>query len=84
MNIENGYYTSLLSAHQPMMLTGPKYGPNYHEWILKLKEEFDPEWMCHPPVPLAHDEFVRRSPWMKEVCTWNPPEDLPYPERWKG
>ena len=83
MNIENGYYTSLLSAHQPMMLTGPKYGPNYHEWILKLKEEFDPEWMCHPPVPLAHDEFVRRTPWMKEVCTWDPPEDLPYPERWK-
>lgn len=84
MNIENSYYTSLLGAHQPLLLTGPNYGPNYHEWILKLKEEFDPEWMCHPPVPLAHDEFVRRSPWMQETKTWPTPDELPFPAKWKS
>jgi len=36
------YYTSLLASRQPLYLTGPKYGPNYHEWLLKVKGEFDP------------------------------------------
>jgi len=79
MNIKHGFYTSLLSSHQPMYLTGPAYGPNYHNWILKLKDDLDPQWICHPPVPLAHDEFVEKSPWMMEIKDWNTPK---YPEEW--
>ena len=77
MNIEHRFYTSLLGPHQPMYLTGPKYGPNYHIYMLKVKNEFDPKWMCHPPVPLAHDVFVERAPWMHSMKDWESPEDLP-------
>jgi len=72
MNINHRFYTALIGPHQPMYLTGPKYGPNYHEWMLKIKNELDPLWVCHPPVPFAHDEFVERAPWMHELKTWNP------------
>jgi glycolate oxidase len=82
MNIKERFYTSLLGPHQPLYLTGPKYGPNYHEWLLKVKDEFDPLWVCHPPVPLAHDEFVNRAPWMKKMKDWESPKKLPMPE-WK-
>src|SRR4030043_385064 len=70
MNTKGRYYTSLLGPHQPLYLTGPKYGPNYHEWLLKIKDEFDPQWICHPPVPLAHDVFVERAEWMKPIKDW--------------
>ena len=70
MNIKNRYYTSLLGPHQPLYLTGPKYGPNYHEWLLKIKDEFDPLWVSHPPVPLAHDAFVDKAEWMKPIKDW--------------
>ena len=80
MNIKNGYYTSLLGPHQPLYLTGPKYGPNYHEWLLKVKNEFDPKWVSHPPVPLAHDDFVNRAPWMHSMKDWDSPEELPMPK----
>jgi hypothetical protein len=83
MNIENGCYPALLSSHQPLYLTGPAYGPGYHEWILSLKEIFDPNWICHPPLPLAHDEFVKRAPWMQEIKTWDTPDEFPYPENLK-
>ena len=74
MNIKERFYTSLLGPHQPLYLTGPKYGPNYHEWLLKIKDEFDPRWVCHPPVPLAHDVFVDRAEWMKPIKDWESPE----------
>jgi glycolate oxidase len=77
MNIKHRYYTSLLGPHQPLFLTGPMYGPNYHTWLLKVKEEFDAKWVCHPPVPLAHDEFVNRAPWMHEIKDWDSPDELP-------
>jgi|PlaIllAssembly_1097288.scaffolds.fasta_scaffold23760_2 hypothetical protein len=80
MNIKNRFYTSLLGPHQPLYLTGPMYGPNYHEWLLKVKDAFDPLWVCHPPVPLAHDEFVERAPWMKEIKDWESPKKLPMPK----
>jgi len=80
MNINHRFYTALIGPHQPMYLTGPKYGPNYHEWMLKIKNEFDPLWVCHPPVPFAHDEFVDRAPWMHELKTWEGPKESPYPE----
>ena len=37
---------------------------------IKVKEEFDPNHVSHPPVPLAHDEFVERAEWMKPVKNW--------------
>ena len=54
------------------------YGPNYHEWLLKVKDEFDPLWVCHPPVPLAHDEFVDRAPMDESDERLGKPEKTPY------
>ena len=82
MNIRERFYTALLGPHQPLFLTGPKYGPNYHEWLLKIKRAFDPNWVCHPPVPLAHDKFVEKAEWMKPVKDWEGPkvsEVMPWP-----
>jgi hypothetical protein len=28
-------------------------------------------------VPLAHDVFVHRAPWMHYMIDWESPEDLP-------
>ncbi|MDD7408870.1 MAG: FAD-binding oxidoreductase [Anaerovoracaceae bacterium] len=80
MNVKNGAYPALLSSHQPMYLTGPAYGPDYHKWILGLKKIFDPKWLSHPPLPLAHDEFCRRASWMHDIVDWPVPEKFPYPE----
>jgi glycolate oxidase len=73
-NIRKRFYTSLLGPHQPLYLTGPAYGPNYHKWLLAVKNEFDPNFICHPPVPLAHDQFVERAEWMKPMKDWESPE----------
>ena len=73
-NIRKRFYTALLGPHQPLYLTGPAYGPNYHKWLLAVKNEFDPNFVCHPPVPLAHDEFVERAEWMKPMKDWESPE----------
>jgi hypothetical protein len=78
-NIRKRFYTSLLGPHQPLYLTGPAYGPNYHKWLLKIKDEFDPKFICHPPVPLAHDQFVERAEWMKPMKDWESPEITPKP-----
>jgi FAD/FMN-containing dehydrogenase len=78
-NIRKRFYTSLLGPHQPLYLTGPAYGPNYHKWLLKVKDEFDPQFVCHPPVPLAYDEFVERAEWMKPLKDWESPEITPKP-----
>ncbi len=79
-NIKNKFYSALLGPYQPLFLTGPKFGPNYHEWLLRLKNAFDPHWVCHPPVPLAQDAFVNRADWMKPVKDWESPEQLPVPK----
>jgi hypothetical protein len=73
-NIRKRFYTSLLGAHQPLYLTGPAYGPNYHKWLLAIKDEFDAEYICHPPVPLAHDVFVEKADWMRPMRDWETPE----------
>jgi len=75
-NIRKRFYTSLLGPHQPLYLTGPAYGPNYHIWLLKVKDEFDPQFLCHPPVPLAHDEFVEKAEWMRPMKDWESPKNL--------
>jgi len=73
-NIRKRFYTSLLGPHQPLYLTGPAYGPNYHKWMLAVKDEFDPNFLSHPPVPLAHDEFVERAEWMRPMKDWKSPK----------
>jgi hypothetical protein len=73
-NIRKRFYTSLLGSHQPLYLTGPAYGPNYHKWLLKVKDEFDPQFICHPPVPLNHDVFVERAKWLHPQKDWESPE----------
>jgi glycolate oxidase len=73
-NIRKRFYTSLLGPHQPLYLTGPAYGPNYHKWMLAVKDEFDPNFLSHPPVPLAHDVFVERAPWMRPMKDWKSPK----------
>jgi len=73
-NIRKRFYTSLLGSHQPLYLTGPAYGPNYHKWLLAVKDEFDPNFVCHPPVPLNHDTFVQRAPWMRPMLDWDSPK----------
>jgi len=78
-NIRKRFYTSLLGSHQPLYLTGPAYGPNYHKWLLKVKDEFDPQFICHPPVPLNYDQFVERAEWMKPLKDWEGPEITPRP-----
>lgn len=69
-DIRNRCYPSLCGPQQPLYLSGPAYGPNYHKWMLKIKEELDPNQVCHPPVPLAHDKFVEQAEWMKPVKDW--------------
>ena len=76
-NIRKRFYTSLLGPHQPLYLTGPAYGPNYHKWLLKIKDEFDPSFLSHPPVPLAHDHFVERAEWMRPLKDWESPKFAP-------
>jgi len=76
-NIRKRFYTSLLGPHQPLYLTGPAYGPNYHKWLLKIKDEFDPSFLSHPPVPLAHDHFVERAEWMRPMKDWESPKFAP-------
>jgi hypothetical protein len=46
--------------------------------MLKVKDEFDPKWMSHPPVPFAHDIYVQKAPWMQHMVDWETPkpEDL--------
>ncbi|MFP3975616.1 MAG: FAD-binding oxidoreductase [Dehalococcoidia bacterium] len=73
-NIRKRFYTSLLGAHQPLYLTGPAYGPNYHKWLLAIKNEYDPNHVSHPPTPLAHDAFVERAEWMRPLKDWESPE----------
>ncbi|MCX8118598.1 MAG: heterodisulfide reductase-related iron-sulfur binding cluster [Desulfobacterota bacterium] len=64
-NIRNRFYTAMLGPNQPLSLTGPAYGPNYHRWLLAIKSQFDPQWLCHPPHPLAHDRFLERRGWAR-------------------
>ena len=78
-NIRKRFYTALLSSMQPLYLTGPAYGPNYHKWLLAFKNEFDPKSICHPPLPLACDEFVERAEWMRPLKDWESPKIIPKP-----
>ncbi|MBI4296033.1 MAG: FAD-binding oxidoreductase [Chloroflexi bacterium] len=73
-NIRKRFYTSLLGPHQPLYLTGPAYGPNYHKWLLALKDEFDPNFISQRPSPLDHDEFMEKAEWMKPLKDWESPE----------
>jgi FAD/FMN-containing dehydrogenase len=70
MNIRKRYYTAQLASHKPLYLTGPAYGPDYHKWMLRIKEEFDPNNLSNPPVPADYDMFIDKAEWMKEIKDW--------------
>jgi len=74
MNIENRYYSAQLASHKPLFLTGPAYGPDYHKWMIKFKEEFDPDALSNPPGPADTDLFIQEAEWMKEVADWPAPK----------
>jgi hypothetical protein len=76
LNVKKGFYTAFLPSSQPVYLTGPAYGPNYHLWLKKLKETFDPNSIANPPVPFDHDEFVERAEWMHQIRDWPVPEEV--------
>jgi len=42
--------------------------------MLAVKDEFDPNFLSHPPVPLAHDEFVEKAEWMRPMKDWKSPK----------
>jgi hypothetical protein len=64
-DIRVGLYNAFTNCHQPLWLTGPAYGPNYHSWMQKLKEVFDPHNLSNPPAPFDNDAFVERAAWLK-------------------
>jgi FAD/FMN-containing dehydrogenase len=70
LNINKRYYTAQLASHKPLFLTGPAYGPDYHKWMLRIKEEFDPNNLSNPPVPADYDMFIDEAEWMKEIKDW--------------
>ena len=70
LNIEKGYWTSFLLSSQPVHMTGPAYGPNYHLWIGKLKETFDENNLSNPPGPYDQDAFVEKAEWMHPLKNW--------------
>ncbi|MDY7036668.1 MAG: hypothetical protein SV375_10975, partial [Thermodesulfobacteriota bacterium] len=70
LNIEKGYWTSFLLSSQPVYLTGPAYGPNYHFWIKRLKETFDSNNISNPPGPYDQDVFVEKAEWMHPIKDW--------------
>ena len=70
LNINKRYYTAQLASHKPLFLTGPAYGPDYHKWMLRIKEEFDPYNLSNPPVPADYDMFIDEAEWMKEIKDW--------------
>jgi hypothetical protein len=64
-NIKQGFWTSFLNAAQPIWLTGPAYGPNYHLWMMRVKKAFDPDDLSNPPGLETYDEVVDKAPWIK-------------------
>ncbi len=63
-NIKEGFYSSFLNA-QPLWLTGPAYGPNYHLWQIRVKKAFDPDNLSNPPGIESYEEIVDKAPWLK-------------------
>jgi len=63
LNINKGFYSSFLNA-QPLWLTGPAFGPNYHLWQIKVKKAFDADNLSNPPGLECYDEIVERNDWL--------------------
>ncbi|MFC1870458.1 hypothetical protein ACFLYE_04250, partial [Chloroflexota bacterium] len=63
MNMEKGFYTSFLNE-QPLWLTGPPYGPNFHLWQIRVKKAFDRDDISSPPGLECYDEVVERTEWL--------------------
>lgn len=65
LDIEKGLYNFFNITYSPLYLVGPEYGPNYHVWMLKIKEALDPNGISNPPYPRCIDELVERCDWLK-------------------
>jgi len=63
LNIEKGFYSSFLNA-QPIWLTGPAFGPNYHLWQIRIKKAFDSDNLSNPPGLECYDEIVERNDYL--------------------
>jgi len=73
LNIKKGHWTSFCGSSQPIRLIGPAYGPNFHLWMMKVKETFDVNSLSNPPVPYEHDVFIDRAEWMHPLEDWKDP-----------
>jgi len=65
----------------PTALVGPHYGPNFHTWLIRLKEAFDPAGLSMPLAPFDRDVFCDKAEWMHPVKDWETPEIA---KRWLG
>ncbi len=62
--VKRGLYSAFL-YQTPMELSGPAYGPNFHNWMKKVKGVFDPNSLSNPPVPFDVDEIIDKMDWLK-------------------
>jgi hypothetical protein len=76
MTVKEDFYSSLLGPHLPVYITGSKYGANYYQFMLRVKDAFDPKGISHPPGPMVHNVFVERAKWMKPIKDWETPKGL--------
>jgi len=67
-----GLYNAFIHCQTPVSLLDPAFGPNHHRWMLKLKKALDPLNLSNRPFPHDVDEFIHRSPWMRECEAQNP------------
>lgn len=49
----------------PLSLCGPYWGPNYHHWMEKWKNAFDPDNLSNPPAPDENSEFIKSDWWTR-------------------
>jgi hypothetical protein len=65
-DIRLGGLNGFMIQQSPLCLTGPAYGPNFHLWMLKIKEAFDPNNISNPPFPFDIDQLVEGVDWLKK------------------
>ncbi|MDY7039074.1 MAG: hypothetical protein SV375_23355, partial [Thermodesulfobacteriota bacterium] len=69
-DIRAGTYNIFQLSQSPLHLSGPAFGPNYHRWMLKIKDAFDPNGLSNPPAPQHVDQLFNEAPWLKTRKNW--------------
>ncbi|HKZ51199.1 MAG TPA: FAD-binding oxidoreductase [Dehalococcoidia bacterium] len=72
--IRKRFYQWVGATIKPIGLTGPHYGPNYHEFMLRVKRAIDPANLSAPPTPLERDVYVEKAEWLHSVVDWEAPK----------